>query len=137
MNNNCIFCKIIGGEIPALTIYEDDLFKAILDISPAAKGHTVLIPKKHFANIYELDEEVAAKALTVAAKVARGLKEELNCDGINIVQNNEEAAGQTIFHFHIHIIPRYHKDTLQMTWKQGAYAEGEDSRLAEALRNKI
>lgn len=137
MNNNCIFCKIIGDEIPSTTVYEDDLFKAILDIAPAAKGHTVIIPKIHFANIYELQEDVAARALSVAAIIARALKEELKCDGINILQNNEEAAGQTVFHFHIHVIPRYNKDTVQTTWQQGSYTEGEAELLADNIRKHI
>jgi histidine triad (HIT) family protein len=137
MNKNCIFCKIIGNEIPSSTIYEDDLFKVILDISPAAKGHAVLIPKKHFVNIYEIDEETSAKALSVAAKVARALRDELNCDGINILQNNGESAGQTVFHFHIHIIPRFNNDTVNTTWKQGSYEDGEASALAESIRKRI
>ncbi len=137
MDKNCIFCKIIGSEIPSATLYEDDFFKVILDISPAAKGHAILIPKKHIANIFELDEETASKALLVVAKVARAMKEELKCDGLNILQNNGEAAGQTVFHFHIHLIPRFTGDSVNMNWKQGSYGDGEANALAEALRGQI
>jgi histidine triad (HIT) family protein len=137
MDKNCIFCKIIGNEIPATTLYEDEYFKAIMDISPAAKGHAILISKKHVADIYEVDEETASRAFSVAAKIARAMKEELNCEGINILQNNGEAAGQTVFHLHIHIIPRYKGDTVDITWKQGSYAEGEVQAVSEAIRRRI
>lgn len=136
MNENCIFCKIIGGQIPSASIYEDDDFKVILDISPAAKGHALILPKEHYANIYELPEELAAKAMVLAKKLASHMTEKLNCDGFNLVQNNGEVAGQTVFHFHLHLIPRYkdgdNKDLL--TWKQLAYKDGEAAELAELLK---
>lgn len=135
--NNCIFCKIINKEIPSITVYEDDFFKAIMDISPAAKGHIILISKKHFANIFELDEATSSQAVTVAAKIAKAMKEELNCDGINLLQNNGEAAGQTVFHFHMHLIPRYDNDTIKLTWKQSSYEAGEAAGIAEAIAKRI
>ncbi len=135
--NNCIFCKIIAGEIPASTVYEDEDFKAIIDIFPAAKGHVIILPKKHCDNLYELDEDIAAKALSVAKKIAIAVKEELDCDGINLVQNNGEAAGQTVFHFHMHVIPRYSSDKVQITWTQGTYEDGEANALASSIRAKI
>lgn len=116
---NCIFCKIIGGEIPSKTLFENDEFKVIFDISPASKGHVIILPKYHAANIFELPEEVTAKAFVLAKKIATVLKEVLNCDGVNILQNNGEAAGQTVFHLHIHVIPRYKDDNMGLTWKQG------------------
>jgi len=137
MDNNCIFCKIIGNEISSVSLYEDDDFKVIMDISPANKGHAIILPKKHIANIYEMDDETASKALVVAAKVARAMKEELNCDGINILQNNGEAAGQTVFHFHIHVIPRYLGDSVKIVWGRGSYGEGEVEQIAEAIRKRI
>ncbi|HAU86450.1 MAG TPA: HIT family protein [Lachnospiraceae bacterium] len=116
---NCIFCKIIEGEIPSKTLFENDEFKVIFDISPASKGHVIILPKYHAANIFELPEEVTSKAFILAKKVATVLKEVLDCDGVNILQNNGEAAGQTVFHLHIHVIPRYKDDNMGLTWKQG------------------
>jgi len=93
-DENCIFCKIAAGEIPSATLYEDDDFRVILDISPASKGHALIIPKEHFRNLYDLDDELASKVLVLARKMTVRLKEILGCDGYNIVQNNEEVAGQ-------------------------------------------
>jgi len=135
--NNCIFCKIIAGDIPSSTIYEDEEFKVILDISPAAKGHAVLLPKKHFKNLYELDDNTASKAMVVAAKVARAMKDELGCEGFNLLQNNGELAGQTVFHFHIHLIPRYQEDQVELSWTHGQYADGEGANIAAAIAKKL
>lgn len=118
-NTDCIFCKIAQGEIPSKTLFENEDFRVIFDISPASKGHVIILPKVHAANIYELPDEVAGKAFILAKKVATVLKEVLKCDGINIVQNNGEAAGQTVFHLHVHVIPRYKDDSVSITWVQG------------------
>ena len=107
---NCIFCKIAAGEIPSNTIYEDESFRVILDLGPATKGHALVLPKNHYADLYEIPEDVLAEAAKVAKKVAGTMKEKLSCDGLNLVQNNGEAAGQTVMHFHLHIIPRYKDD---------------------------
>lgn len=107
---NCIFCKIANGEIPSATLYEDEDFRVILDLGPASKGHALILPKSHAANIYELQDETAGKAMILAKKMATKLRDGLNCDGFNIVQNNGEIAGQTVFHFHMHLIPRYKGD---------------------------
>lgn len=120
---NCIFCKIAAGEIPSATIYEDDDFRVILDIEPASKGHALILPKEHYANLYELSDELAAKALIVAKKVIAKMTEIVGCDGYNVVQNNGVAAGQTVFHFHIHLIPRYKDDDVNIAWKQGKLTE--------------
>lgn len=117
-DDNCIFCKIIKGDIPSRTIYEDDSYKAIMDVSPASKGHVIVLPKTHVANIFEIEEEDLAGAVIVAKKVAAALKKAFNCDGVNILQNNGEAAGQTVFHLHVHVIPRYEGDTVNIKWKQ-------------------
>ncbi len=137
MQNQCIFCKIIDGEIPSATIYEDEDFKVIMDISPAAAGHAIMLPKKHFANLYELDDQTASRALIVARKVATAMREELGCDGLNVLQNNGEAAGQTVFHYHIHLIPRMKEDTVNLSWQQKSYADGEAARIAEAIAKRI
>ena len=124
-SDNCIFCKIANGEIPSATLYEDEDFRVILDLGPASKGHALILPKEHAANIYELPDELAAKAMVVAKKVASTLKDGLKCDGLNIVQNNGEPAGQTVFHFHMHLIPRYKGDNVhvKVAWDQGSLTE--------------
>ncbi len=115
---DCIFCKIISGEIPSRTVYEDESYKAIMDVSPASRGHVIILPKNHAANIYEIPDDEAAGIMIVAKKIALAMKESLACDGINILQNNGETAGQTVFHFHVHVIPRYDGDTVNIKWKQ-------------------
>lgn len=107
---DCIFCKIAAGEVPSKTIYEDDEFRVIMDISPATKGHALILPKEHYPNLYEIPEEVAADAMKLAKKLAKKMTDALQCDGFNLVQNNGEVAGQTVFHFHMHLIPRYKND---------------------------
>lgn len=121
--DNCIFCKIAAGDIPSATIYEDNDFRVILDIEPASKGHVLILPKEHYANLYELSDELAAKALIVAKKVITKMTDILGCDGYNLVQNNGEVAGQTVFHFHIHLIPRYKEDNVNIGWKPGNLTE--------------
>ena len=114
---NCIFCKIANGEIPSNTIYEDDNFRVILDNGPATKGHALVLPKQHYENLFELPEDVAAGAMKVAKNVAATMKEKLSCDGLNLIQNNGECAGQSVMHFHLHVIPRYRNDGQHMLWK--------------------
>lgn len=116
---NCIFCKIANGEIPSTTLYEDEDFRVILDLGPATRGHVLLLPKNHFANLFELDDETAQKAILVAKKMAGKMKDALGADGFNLVQNNGEAAGQTVFHFHMHLIPRYENDNAGILWEPG------------------
>ena len=117
---DCIFCKIANGEIPSKTLYEDERFRVILDLGPAAKGHALVLPKEHFANLYELPEDWCEKAFALAKRMAGRMSERLSCDGFNLVQNNGEVAGQTVFHFHIHMIPRYHGDGQTIGWKPGS-----------------
>ncbi len=118
-DSNCIFCKIANGEIPSTTLYEDEDFRVILDLGPATRGHALLLPKNHFANLFELDDETAQKAILVAKKMAGKMKDALGADGFNLVQNNGEAAGQTVFHFHMHLIPRYENDNAGILWEPG------------------
>ena len=132
---DCIFCKIANGEIPSTTIYEDDEFRAILDISPAAKGHTLILPKNHYDNAYEMDCEAAAKVFPLAAKIAKAMKQAMGCDGVNILQNNEEAAGQTVFHFHTHIIPRYADDSVNVNWKPLETESAEQEQIAQKIKS--
>ena len=115
-DNNCIFCKLANGDIPTNSIYEDNDFKVILDADPATKGHALILPKKHADNLYELPDDIAAKLLPLAKKLATKLTETLKADGFNLVQNNKECAGQTVNHFHLHLIPRYENDGQRILW---------------------
>ena len=135
--DDCIFCKLAAGEIPSITLYEDDLFRVFFDISPASKGHCLVIPKEHYDNLFEIPEEVGTKAFALAKKVATVLKEELSCDGLNILQNNGSVAGQTIFHFHLHIIPRFEGDALKLTWTQGEADMDALNALAQKVGAKL
>lgn len=133
-DENCIFCKLANGDIPTATLYEDDDFRVILDAGPAAKGHALIIPKEHYANLYELSDELAAKVLVLAKKMITKLTDILGCDGYNIVQNNGEAAGQTVFHFHLHMIPRYKDDGVGVTWKVGELKEADKEELLTRMK---
>ena len=133
VKEDCIFCKIANGQIPSKTLYEDGDFRVILDLGPAAEGHALILPKEHAANLFELSEDVASKALLVAQKMAIRMKETLGCDGLNLVQNNGEAAGQTVSHFHIHVIPRYENDGQNINWVPGSPSQEE----LEAVCQKI
>ena len=133
-NENCIFCKIAAGDIPSATIYEDDDFRVILDIEPASNGHALILPKEHYANLYELPDELAAKALVVAKKVISKMTDIVGCDGYNVLQNNGETAGQTVFHFHMHLIPRYEKDDVTISWKQGTITEELKEEIVSKMR---
>jgi len=132
--DNCIFCKIANGEIPSRTVYEDEDFRAILDLGPATKGHTLILPKKHAANLYELPEETAQKVLPVAQKIAKLLNEKLGCDGLNLVQNNGEIAGQSVMHFHMHLIPRFRDDGQRILWKPTQPNAAELDGVLETIR---
>ena len=137
-DSNCIFCKIANGEIPSKTIEENDMFRVVLDVGPATKGHALILPKDHYSNLYELPEEVAAEALKLAKKVALKMKERLHCDGVNLVQNNEEAAGQTVFHFHMHLIPRYEGDNAGIAaWKQGTLEDAVKEQIIESVTAEL
>lgn len=132
-DDNCIFCKIANGDIPSKEIYEDEEFKVILDLGPATKGHALILPKNHYRDLYELPDETAAKVMVLAKKMAAGMSDKLSCDGFNLVQNNGETAGQTVFHFHLHLIPRYKDDGQTLGWKAMKPSEEE---LAE-VRKRI
>lgn len=136
-DENCIFCKLASGEFSSATIYEDDLFRVILDISPAAKGHALCLPKRHIANIFELDGKESEAALSVIKKVCTAMKKTLNCDGINVLQNNGTAAGQSVFHLHFHMIPRYDHDDVIIPWKTLSYEDGEAAALAAKISANI
>lgn len=131
VDESCIFCKIAGGEIPSSTVYEDADFRVILDLGPASKGHALILPKEHYKDLCELDEAIAAKVMPLAAKIGKAMKKSLGCAGFNVVQNNGAEAGQTVFHFHVHIIPRYEGGPAMVTWEPG---KADPEKLAELGR---
>lgn len=116
MDDNCIFCKLANGKIPTNSIYEDEDFKVIMDLSPASRGHAIILPKTHAENLYELPEEYCNGIMSVAKKCASAMKKTLGCAGLNVLQNNGEIAGQTEFHLHMHLIPRYEDDQIRIKW---------------------
>ena len=135
-DENCIFCKIANGEIPSTTVYEDDDFRAILDLGPASKGHALILPKNHYADLYEIDENVAADAMKLAKKLAIHMTDVLKCGGFNLVQNNHEVAGQTVFHFHMHLIPRYlnAKNNDILNWSHETFSPEEMAEIRDSLK---
>lgn len=135
--DDCIFCKLANGIIPTNHLYEDDVVKVIFDTSPASKGHVLVLPKEHYDNIYSLDDDTTAHIFQVAVKIAKAMKESLNIDGLNIVQNNGEVAGQTVFHFHMHIIPRYKGDNVNVGWIPGKIDDKTIEQLKVLISEKI
>ncbi len=136
-SDTCIFCKIANGEIPSTTVYEDDDFRAILDLGPAAKGHTLILPKEHYNDVTDLDEALGQKVIPLAAKIGRAMKAGLGCDGFNLVQNNGEAAGQTVRHFHVHVIPRYAGGPVIASWTPGETTEAEREEVAAHIKAEL
>lgn len=130
---DCIFCKIANGEISSATLYEDEDFRVMLDIGPASFGHTLILPKKHYADIYELPDELASRVFVLAKKVAEALKQGLELEGINVLQNNGSLAGQTVYHFHMHLIPRYQGDEVGLTWKPGELEDKDKEAILEKI----
>ena len=134
---SCIFCKIANGEIPSACIYENKEFRVILDVGPATRGHVLILTKEHYDNIFEIDAETAGRLFSLASVVARAMKKTLNCDGMNILQNNGTIAGQTVFHFHLHLIPRYEGDQVKVTWPQGGISDDEKTELVNMIKKEI
>jgi histidine triad (HIT) family protein len=130
---DCIFCKIAGGEIPSNTVYEDESFRVILDIAPANPGHCLILPKSHAADIFELDSELVASAHCLAKKIATAVKSAVNADGVNIVQNNGAAAGQSVSHYHVHIIPRFNGDNVQLNSEGKSLSDDEFAKVKESI----
>ncbi|MBQ7679480.1 MAG: HIT family protein [Butyrivibrio sp.] len=130
----CIFCKLANGEIPTNSIYEDEKFNVILDAGPATKGHCLILPKDHAQDLYDLPEETAAEAMKLAKRLAGRLRERLNCDGLNVVQNNGATAGQTVLHYHLHLIPRYENDGQHILWQPTKPAPEELTALCKQLQ---
>ena len=132
---DCIFCKIISGELPSSKVYEDNDVLAFLDIKPVNPGHTLVIPKKHFENIHDTPDDIFAKTMVAAKKIADAILK-LGAKGVNIGMNNGSAAGQIVFHAHIHIMPRYGKDLLKL-WTCKEYQEGEKDLVAKKIKTAL
>ena len=139
MNTDCVFCKIITGDIPSYKIAEDEHFIAILDIAPAALGHALVIPKAHCVGLLDMPDAVARACLPFAQKAARAIMDVTGADGFNIVQNNGETAGQVVMHYHTHIIPRRKADGLRAHLSPMAQAplREEMAELAQKLADKV
>ena len=135
--DNCIFCKIISGDIPSATIFENDEFKVILDRFPAAKGHVLIMPKTHCANIFEIDPDLAGRLFTLAVRIAGIVKKATGAENMNIIQNNGPIAGQTVDHFHLHIIPRYENDGVSVKWSQLQLTDEEIETVRQAIVSKL
>lgn len=134
MKDDCIFCKLANGVFATNSIYEDEDFNVILDAGPATKGHALILPKEHYANIYEMPEDLLAKVMILAKKQAVHMTEKLGCDGFNIVQNNGETAGQTVFHYHLHLIPRYADDGQNILWNPTKPDDQAQKELCDLLK---
>lgn len=136
-DETCIFCKIAAGEIPSATVYEDEDFRVILDLGPASRGHALILPKEHFKDICDVDEKTAAGILPLAARIGAAMKSGLGASGFNVVQNNGSSAGQTVFHLHVHVIPRYDGGPVMVSWTPGTTEQEALQQTAELLRREL
>ena len=134
MPEDCIFCKIVAGEIPSEKIFEDDETYAFMDINPWTRGHALVVPKRHSRNLYEVDDADFAATARSAKRLAQRMRDKLRCDGINLLNSSEPAAWQTVFHFHVHVIPRYDDDPLRLPGQPQDPDPDELAQIAEELR---
>ena len=137
MKKDCLFCEIARGAIPSATIYEDSHFRVFLDVNPATRGHALIVPREHFDNIYDMDAETAGRIFSLATCIARAMRDGLGCDRLNVVQNNGRVAGQTVNHFHLHLIPRYEDDGLNLLWPQKEITKEEMETIRKSIKEKI
>lgn len=135
--SDCIFCKIADGEIPSKTIYEDEWFRVVLDVSPASKGHALILPKDHYKDLTELPMELAQKVIPLAQKIGVAMMKSLKCPGFNLVQNNGIAAGQTVFHFHMHVIPAYESSSVILSTNPSRGESETLEQIAEIIKAAI
>ncbi len=131
--DNCIFCKIMAGEIPSHTIYEDENCKVFLSLGAASKGHALVVPKEHYDNFYDIPEETAAEVIKTAKKMTVKMTEKLQCDGFNLLQNNNEVAGQSVMHYHLHLIPRYKNDNVNILPDQAEVSQEELAAVKDII----
>lgn len=135
--SDCIFCKIADGEVPSKTIYVDEWFRVILDLSPLSKGHALIILKEHYKDLTELPEELAQKVMPLAQKIGMAMMKSLECPGFNLVQNNGAVAGQTIFHFHLHVIPAYEGSPVILSTNPSREESETLEQIAEVIKAAI
>lgn len=133
--SDCLFCKIINKELPADVMYEDERFLVILDKFPAAFGHVLILPKAHYENIYDLGEAEQAAIMPLAAKLAKALKETLGLEGLNVLQNNGKLAGQVVFHYHLHLVPRADNDGVKIGWTPSGYDDDKIKGLISKIKD--
>jgi histidine triad (HIT) family protein len=133
-HEDCIFCKVLAGEIPGERIYEDEHAVAVMDINPWTRGHAVVFPRKHAADLFEIEDGELEHVAVAAKRVAAKMRATLNCDGVNLLQSNGKAAWQTIFHLHVHVIPRYEGDPMQLPARPEPAAPEELAKVAEEIR---
>lgn len=133
IKDDCIFCKLANGVIPTNTVYEDDDFRVIMDAAPVTKGHSLILPKQHFDNLEQIDDETSSKLFPLAKKMYSLLKEKLGCEGFNVIQNNEAVAGQTVFHLHVHLVPRYSDDGQKLDFVPGKISEEQIEEVKKIL----
>jgi len=136
-DDNCIFCKLANGDIPTTTLYQDDTFRVIFDANPASDGHVLIIPKEHYQDLTELPDSIASGVMPLAGKIGTAMKKAIGAKGFNIVQNNGEAAGQTVNHFHTHIIPRYGNADEMVLWKPGKTAPEKIAEICEDIKKVL
>ncbi len=133
----CIFCAIVEGKIPSAKVYENDDVFAFMDIAPANPGHLLIIPKQHYRNIFDMPADVGSKIMEAAVLLANAIKDALKPDGLNLFQSNEPAAFQTVFHFHLHLIPRWEEDPLRLPWKPSEGNIEEINNIAVKIQQAI
>ena len=134
---DCIFCAIVAGEIPAIKVYEDEDVFAFMDIAPANPGHTLVIPKQHYRNIFDMPTEIGSKIMQTAILIANAIRTALKPDGLNLFQSNEAAGFQTVFHFHLHLIPRWEGDPLRLPWRPSEGDTEEIGKVAAKIREAL
>ncbi len=134
MADDCIFCGIVAGEVPAQKVDEDEHTVAFMDLNPWTRGHALVIPRRHTPNLYEIDDDELHHTVVAARRLARRMRERLRCDGVNVLNAAEPAAWQTVFHFHLHVIPRYHDDPLELPAHPGEASPDELAEVADELR---
>ena len=134
MADDCIFCGIVAGEVPAQKVDEDEHTVAFMDLNPWTRGHALVIPRRHTPNLYEIDDDELRHTAVAARRLARRMRERLRCDGVNVLNAAEPAAWQTVFHFHLHVIPRYHDDPLELPAHPGEASPDELAEVADELR---
>ena len=133
----CIFCKIANGEIPSYKVYEDNDFLAFLDLSQTTKGHTLIIPKKHYSNLLEVNFEELSNLFNIVQKISKAIQKTTNATGFNILNNCGTSAGQTVMHFHIHIIPRYDYDNFKISFSNNPISDNDFKVLSQSINNNI